>query len=208
MTTHIYKIIDYDNNLVGLYKTTKTLEEKKEELINNLINNKKPVILLESIDNYKNYCFDLILVKDVEENVEEEFLKLQEEHRKIKMNETAIKIGTPNINFRRLKFNNQWTTYSRPTILTSKSNKMIIELSKELGININETVRIIKEFSLFALENIKYKKCTRIPFIGAFKIKKTKVAEHLNDEAYGTSNSRRRRKYRAEQDLAKINSSI
>lgn len=200
----IYRVQDYKGFHVGVYATELTLEEKKEEIINNLLEKGKPDLLLNNFREKGNESFELIELEELhnpeEKELKDKLLKYRKEYAEIKVKQLYDKetLFRP---VNRLIFSDTWSTFSRPSLNTSKSNPIIEKLSKELKIDINDSVDIIKNISLFVIDNMSIHEVTRIPYLGSFKIKKSKVI-NIKGINYGTVRDRRRiRGDKPEQDL-------
>ena len=194
MIQTIYRIQDYNGLHQGVYVTPLTLEEKKEEIVTQLIERGLPKFLLDVFKIKGENSFDLVELEELymveEEELKTKLTAYKKEYSKIRFEQTVdcTKLFRP---VNRLVFTDVWTKFSRPCLTSNKLNPIIKDLSIQLNIEHDEAIDIIKNISLFAIENMKENEPTRIPYIGSFKIKKNKVID-IKGINYGTVYHRRR----------------
>ena len=176
----IYKITDYQGEVLAVKTTTLSIEEKKEEILNKVLIGKKGnnnLMLEKLIKDYSEKGDSFLSVVELEKidyDIDEDTLnkRLQAYRKRCTQDNFKLKEDVNfniNVKGKRLRFYDSWVKHKRPSIVTDNSNEIIKEINKELEIDIEEIVDIIQFQSMFVIENIKKNVSTKIPIIGTFR---------------------------------------
>jgi len=199
MIKTIYRIQSYKGIHQGVYITPLTLEEKKEEIVSQLIEKGIPKFLLEDFKVKEEDSFELISLEEIEVNennneinneIYKKFISYKKKYIQIRLDqiENGKNLFRP---IKRLVFTDGWTKFARPSLCSTTVNPVLKNIADKLKVEHTESVDIIKLLSLFIIENMKENEATRIPYIGSFKIKRNKIV-NLKGIEYGAVCVRRR----------------
>ena len=178
----IYKVYGKDDICYGVSSTELSLLEEKEKILNlyltrNITNSDKYfwIKIKELCENNNIEDFGLVGIDEFKDISNERLnLILRAYRRRLVKSKFKKQVVTEHINIKgkKLKFNDGWEKFARPSIISTVDNPLIRNLGNKYSIDNEEVTDIIKYLSLFIIENMKIKKGTRIPIIGCFKTKK------------------------------------